>query len=154
MFYDFSTTRIEASLPSHPQRTDLKTRATVKSEHEDEPVTTMPPYDTTHPSYILVTTVSGEALHNYQKLSDAEIVSKCVSTLRLIFPKENVPEPMQSVVSRWGADPFAQMSYSFAAVGSSGDDYDALAEEVDDTIFFGGEVRWSYVYSELKLALW
>ena len=91
--------------------------------------------------YILVTTVSGEALNEYQKLSDKDIISKCMTCLRGMFPEEDVPAPSGHVVSRWGADPFAQMSYSYAAVGSSGEDYDHMAQDVVGKIFFAGEVR-------------
>ena len=95
-------------------------------------------------AYILVTTVSGEALKDYQKMSDEEIVDLCVRTLRLMFPQENVPPPDSYLLSRWGNDPFAQMSYSYVAVGSSGEDYNVMAEEVAGKIFFAGEVS---VYS-------
>ncbi len=90
--------------------------------------------------YILVTTVSGDALDEYEKMSDMEIVERCVGVLRRMFPKEEVPVPIGHVVSRWGADPFAQMSYSYSAVGSGGEDYDAMAENVEGRIFFAGEV--------------
>ena len=95
---------------------------------------------TTEDVYILVTTVSGEALSEYQKLSDVEIIEKCLKCLRQMFPTENVPSPSGHVVSRWGADPFAQMSYSYAAVGSTGEDYDCMAQDVAGKIFFAGEV--------------
>ncbi len=95
---------------------------------------------TSEPSHILLTTVSGEALKQFQLSSDAAIVSRCVATLRKMFPGEEVPEPLSYVISRWGEDPYAMMSYSYAAVGSSGEDYDALAEEIGDTLFFAGEV--------------
>lgn len=95
----------------------------------------------TEKGYILVTTVSGEALNEYEKLSDMEIVSKCLTCLRHMFPTEDVPAPSGYVVSRWGADPFAQMSYSYAAVGSTGEDYDYMAQDVAGKIFFAGEVR-------------
>lgn len=90
---------------------------------------------------ILVTTVSGDALVEYEKMSDVEIVERCVGVLRRMFPSQQVPAPIGHVVSRWGADPFAQMSYSYAAVGSGGEDYDVLAEDVEGRVFFAGEVR-------------
>lgn len=92
------------------------------------------------PHCILVTTVSGDGLVAYEKMSDSEIVGKCVGVLRQMFPRDQIPDPLGSMVSRWGADPFAQMSYSYAAVGSSGDDYDAMAEDIEGRIFFAGEV--------------
>ena len=88
-----------------------------------------------------MTTVSGEALTEYEQMGDADIVSRCVGVLRHMFPNQHVPDPIGHMVSRWGADPFAQMSYSYAAVGSGGEDYAVLAEEVEDRIFFAGEVR-------------
>ena len=91
--------------------------------------------------YILVTTISGEALNEYEKLSDMEIVSKCLTCLRHMFPTEDVPAPSGHIVSRWGADPFAQMSYSYAAVGSTGEDYDYMAQDMAGKIFFAGEVH-------------
>uniref|UniRef100_K3YJA0 Amine oxidase domain-containing protein n=1 Tax=Setaria italica TaxID=4555 RepID=K3YJA0_SETIT len=50
-----------------------------------------------------------------------------------------VPEPIQSVCTRWGSDPFCSGSYSHIRVGSSGADYDILAESVNDRLFFAGE---------------
>lgn len=52
----------------------------------------------------------------------------------------NVPEPIQTVCTRWGGDPFSLGSYSNVAVGASGDDYDIMAESVGDgRLFFAGE---------------
>ncbi|KAL7197387.1 hypothetical protein ACSBR2_020011 [Camellia fascicularis] len=52
----------------------------------------------------------------------------------------DVPEPIQTVCTRWGTDPFSLGSYSNVAVGASGDDYDILAENVGDgRVFFAGE---------------
>lgn len=50
-----------------------------------------------------------------------------------------VPNPLQAICTRWGTDRFSYGSYSHVAIGSSGDDYDILAESVGDRIFFAGE---------------
>lgn len=51
-----------------------------------------------------------------------------------------VPDPIQTVCTRWGGDPLSCGSYSNVAVGASGDDYDILAESVGDgRLFFAGE---------------
>ncbi|KAM1141047.1 hypothetical protein ACFX19_041762 [Malus domestica] len=51
-----------------------------------------------------------------------------------------VPEPIQTIRTRWGSDPFSLGAYSTVAVGASGDDYDILAESVGDgRLFFVGE---------------
>lgn len=44
------------------------------------------------------------------------------------------------MVTRWGADKDVGMSYSYMGVNATGDDYDAIAEPVLDTIYFAGEV--------------
>lgn len=55
------------------------------------------------------------------------------------FLKE-IPKPVSYFVTRWKDDPFAQMAYSYVRTGGSGDDYDELAKEVGDRVFFAGEV--------------
>jgi lysine-specific histone demethylase 1 len=51
-----------------------------------------------------------------------------------------VPNPVQTVCTRWGSDYLCYGSYSNVAVGASGDDYDILAESVGDgRLFFAGE---------------
>ncbi|KAG6507947.1 hypothetical protein ZIOFF_033302 [Zingiber officinale] len=51
-----------------------------------------------------------------------------------------VPDPLQSVCTRWGTDSFSLGSYSHVGVGASGDDYDIMAESVGDgRLFFAGE---------------
>lgn len=50
-----------------------------------------------------------------------------------------VPNPLQTICSRWGSDPFTYGSYSHVRVRSSGSDYDILAESVGSRLFFAGE---------------
>jgi hypothetical protein len=54
-----------------------------------------------------------------------------------IFGNQVVPQPRESVVTRWRADPWARGSYSFVAVGSSGSDYDLLAAPVSPPALLG-----------------
>ena len=132
---NLATTPSQASSPLlHSVSAKSARKSTTTSEQDSSPDLEQ------EKGYILVTTVSGEALNEYQKLSDMEIVSKCLTCLRHMFPLEDVPTPSGHVVSRWGADPFAQMSYSYAAVGSTGEDYDYMAQDVAGKIFFAGEV--------------
>lgn len=69
-----------------------------------------------------------------------------------------VPQPRESVVTRWRADPWARGSYSFVAVGSSGSDYDLLAAPVappatpgapppQPRVFFAGKYLASAIFS-------
>lgn len=50
-----------------------------------------------------------------------------------------VPDPIQTICTRWGSDPLSYGSYSHVRVGSSGVDYDILAESVSNRLFFAGE---------------
>lgn len=50
-----------------------------------------------------------------------------------------VPNPIQTVCTKWGSDPLCRGSYSHVRVGSSGRDYDILAENIGERLFFAGE---------------
>lgn len=54
---------------------------------------------------------------------------------------QEVPEPTQFFVTRWGADPWIQMAYSFVKTGGSGEAYDIIAEDIQGLVHFAGEVR-------------
>jgi len=45
----------------------------------------------------------------------------------------SVPQPKETVVTRWRSDQWARGSYSYVSVGSSGSDYDLLAAPVIPT---------------------
>ena len=56
-----------------------------------------------------------------------------------IFKEVTVPEPLDFHITRWGKEKYSQMSYSFVKLGSSGADYDEMAEPASDRLFFAGE---------------
>ncbi|XP_027365389.1 protein FLOWERING LOCUS D-like isoform X2 [Abrus precatorius] len=91
---------------------------------------------------LLIALVAGEAAHKFESMPPTDAVTRVIQILKGIYePKGiNVPEPIQTVCTRWGSDPFCFGSYSNVAVGASGDDYDILAESVGDgRLFFAGE---------------
>ena len=55
---------------------------------------------------------------------------------------QTVPDPESYFVTRWGQDQFAGMSYSYIPVGCSGQLYDELARDIDEKVYFAGEVRF------------
>ncbi|XP_075226663.1 lysine-specific histone demethylase 1A-like, partial [Lycorma delicatula] len=79
---------------------------------------------------VLLALVAGEAAAIMENVSDDVIVGRCIAVLKGIFGNSAVPQPKETVVTRWRADPWARGSYSFVAVGSSGSDYDMLAAPV------------------------
>ncbi|KAF5455688.1 hypothetical protein F2P56_025238 [Juglans regia] len=91
---------------------------------------------------LLVALVAGDAAIKFEMMSPVESVRRVLDILRGIFHPKGiaVPDPVQAVCTRWGKDQFSYGSYSYVAVGSSGDDYDILAESVGDgRVFFAGE---------------
>lgn len=91
---------------------------------------------------LLVALVAGDAAIRFELMSPVESVKRVLDILSGIFNPKGivVPDPIQAVCTRWGKDNFAYGSYSYVAVGSSGDDYDILAESVGDgRVFFAGE---------------
>lgn len=91
---------------------------------------------------LLVALVAGEAAINFEMMSPVEAVRRVLDILKGIFNPKGiaVPDPIQVVCTRWGKDRFTYGSYSYVAIGSSGDDYDILAESVGDgRVFFAGE---------------
>ncbi|HEV7222628.1 MAG TPA: FAD-dependent oxidoreductase [Pirellulales bacterium] len=87
---------------------------------------------------ILTAIAAGGHARELERWKDSEIVAGAQRVLRKIYGR-GVPEPEGVQVSRWGADRFTFGSYSYVPVGSSGDDYDALAEPVSQRLLFAGE---------------
>lgn len=74
--------------------------------------------------------VSGEAADLIEKLSDVEILERCLTVLRSIYGNANVPTPKEYVVTKWRKDPWAKGAWSYLQTGATGEDYDACAEPV------------------------
>ncbi|ETO15991.1 lysine-specific histone demethylase Aof2, partial [Reticulomyxa filosa] len=87
---------------------------------------------------VLMSLISGTAAEQLEKKSEREIIDKVASILSKIF-KNKVTTPTDWLITRWKADQFSRGSYSYVAVDSTGDDYDCLAESLDELLFFAGE---------------
>ncbi|KAL2245413.1 lysine-specific histone demethylase 1 homolog 2 [Sesamum indicum] len=98
-------------------------------------------YHTVSGAPVLVALVAGEAAQLFENTDPASSVHHVLRILRGIYaPKGiHVPNPLQSICTRWGTDPLSYGSYSHIRVQSSGNDYDILAEPVGGRLFFGGE---------------
>ncbi|CAA3018123.1 FLOWERING LOCUS D [Olea europaea subsp. europaea] len=91
---------------------------------------------------LLIALVAGEAAHNFETMPPPDAVEKVLQILKDIYEPQGikVPDPIQTVCTRWGIDPLCLGSYSNVAVGASGDDYDIMAESVGEgRLFFAGE---------------
>lgn len=94
---------------------------------------------------VLLALVAGEAAAIMENVSDDVIVGRSIAVLKGIFGNNAVPQPKETLVTRWRADPWARGSYSFVAAGSSGNDYDLMATPISPQqgamprLFFAGE---------------
>ncbi|CAN1747558.1 Protein FLOWERING LOCUS D [Linum perenne] len=99
-------------------------------------------YSTVSGGPLLLALVAGAAALKFENMPPVDAVSHVLQILKGIYEPRGitVPEPIQTVCTRWGSDTFSLGSYSNVAVGASGDDYDILAESVGDgRLFFAGE---------------
>ena len=55
------------------------------------------------------------------------------------------------MVTNWGKDPYSGMAYSYIPIGSTGEEYDHMACDIDDKLFFAGEVCIKYLVSVLEI---
>ncbi|CAH9067848.1 unnamed protein product [Cuscuta epithymum] len=88
---------------------------------------------------VLIALVVGKAAVDGQHISSSDHVNHAVMVLRKLFGESMVPDPVASVVTDWGRDPYSYGAYSYVAVGSSGEDYDILGRPVGNCLFFAGE---------------
>jgi len=86
---------------------------------------------------VLVALLAGQAAYNSETMEKDVVVDRVLVALRKRFI--HVPQPIRSIVTRWYSDKFSRGTYSYIAVGSTGDDYDILAQPVDNRLFFAGE---------------
>ena len=71
-------------------------------------------------------------------MSERQVVRSAMQALHGMFG-EHIPDPTAWKITRSGADPYTGGSYSFVAKGASGSDLAALAEAVQNVLFFAGE---------------
>lgn len=88
---------------------------------------------------VLIALLVGKAALDGQDVSSSDQVTHALSVLRKLFGATSVPDPVASVVTDWGRDPFSYGAYSYVAVGASGEDYDILGRPVENCLFFAGE---------------
>ncbi|EOA15891.1 hypothetical protein CARUB_v10003981mg [Capsella rubella] len=88
---------------------------------------------------VLIALVVGKAAFEYTNKSKSEHVNHAMMVLRKLFGGDLVPDPVASVVTDWGNDPYSYGAYSYVAIGASGEDYDVLGRPVQNCLFFAGE---------------
>lgn len=95
-------------------------------------------YRTFSDANVLVTFGFGNYGFELEKLSDAQIQSQVMQTLRTIYGND-IPEPKRMVVTRWSQNPYSYGAYSYPTVGMNEDDFDQMGEPVANRLLFAGE---------------
>ena len=85
----------------------------------------------------LLALMAGDAGFETEHSSNESLVAEATQILRKVFG-DDVPYPVESVVTRWGSDKFARGSYSSAGPDMQPDDYDTMARSAGN-LFFAGE---------------
>ncbi|NWR63205.1 PAOX oxidase, partial [Bucorvus abyssinicus] len=111
--------------------------------------------------HVLCGFIAGKESEYMETLSDEEVLSTMTNLLRTVTGNPCLPAPRSALRSRWHSAPYTRGSYSYVAVGSSGDDIDVLAqplpEELEDPrplqLLFAGEATHRTFYSTTHGAL-
>ncbi|KAJ5638021.1 hypothetical protein N7490_007900 [Penicillium lividum] len=87
---------------------------------------------------VLIGLMAGNAAYDTETTSDDTIISEVVSQLRNVFKHTSVPDPIETIITRWASDKFTRGSYSFVATEAGAEDYDLMARPIG-SLHFAGE---------------
>ena len=88
--------------------------------------------------------VAGQAAIDLEDMTDDDVLQRVMQRLRKYHPDCDVPDPISSVVTRWGQDPWTRGSYSSVPPGSAG-----AADYVDGRLFFAGEATSAHYPAQM-----
>ncbi|XP_030342025.1 peroxisomal N(1)-acetyl-spermine/spermidine oxidase [Strigops habroptila] len=111
--------------------------------------------------HVLCGFIAGKESEYMETLSDSEVLSTMTHVLRTLTGNLLLPAPRSMLRSRWHSAPYTRGSYSYVAVGSSGDDIDILAQPLPEDpkdprplqLLFAGEATHRTFYSTTHGAL-
>ena len=86
---------------------------------------------------VLIALMAGEAAQQAEELADEQIVAEVSEQLATMFKLEPIPQPSETIVTRWGKDRFARGTYSYVGPTAHSDDYDTMAKPVGNLLFAG-----------------
>ncbi|XP_009331058.1 PREDICTED: peroxisomal N(1)-acetyl-spermine/spermidine oxidase, partial [Pygoscelis adeliae] len=82
--------------------------------------------------HVLCGFIAGKESEYMETLSDAEVLGTMTRVLRMLTGNQRLPAPRSVLRSRWHSAPYTRGSYSYVAIGSSGDDIDVLAQPLPE----------------------
>ncbi|VCW84141.1 unnamed protein product, partial [Gulo gulo] len=117
----------------------------------------LPSFESVH---VLCGFIAGLESEFMEMLSDEDVLLSLTQVLRRVTGNAQLPAPRSVLRSRWHSAPYTRGSYSYVAVGSTGDDIDQLAQplptdgtEAQLQILFAGEATHRTFYSTTHGAL-
>ncbi|XP_008589530.1 PREDICTED: peroxisomal N(1)-acetyl-spermine/spermidine oxidase [Galeopterus variegatus] len=110
--------------------------------------------------HVLCGFIAGLESEFMETLSDEEVLLSLTHVLRRATGNPQLPAPKSVLRSRWHSAPYTRGSYSYVAVGSTGDDVDLLAQPLPADgagaqlqVLFAGEATHRTFYSTTHGAL-
>ncbi|XP_041032491.1 peroxisomal N(1)-acetyl-spermine/spermidine oxidase [Carcharodon carcharias] len=111
--------------------------------------------------HVLLAVLTGEEANFMESLSDSEVKNCLTQVIRRFTGNPSIPLPKSIIRSKWYSDRYTKGSYSYTAVGSSGDDIDVIAQPLPLTstkaqplqVLFAGEATHRTFYSTTHGAL-
>lgn len=86
---------------------------------------------------VLIALMAGDAAHQAENTPDAEIIAEVTAQLRSVFKDSIVPDPLETIITRWASDRFTRGSYSYVAASALPGDYDLMAQNIGNLHFAG-----------------
>ncbi|KAJ5976056.1 Winged helix-turn-helix transcription repressor DNA-binding [Penicillium waksmanii] len=87
---------------------------------------------------VLIALMAGDAAHQAENTPDGEIITEVTGQLRNVFKNTVVPDPIETIITRWASDPFTRGSYSYVAAETLPQDYELMAQRIGN-LYFAGE---------------
>jgi monoamine oxidase len=89
-------------------------------------------------TYGLMTFAFGDYATVTETMSDNQIISEVMAQLKTIYGN-NIPNPTNMLRTKWGQNINTFGAYSFATNGTTSADFDTMAIEINNKLFFAGE---------------
>lgn len=89
-------------------------------------------------SNALMTFAFGEYATITETMTDSQIINEIMLHLKSIYGN-TIPNPTHLLRTKWGQNPHSFGAYSYATNGSTSADFDTMAAEIGNKLFFAGE---------------
>lgn len=87
---------------------------------------------------VLIALMAGNSAIDIEKADTESIIMEITLKLQKMYPSTKVPQPSETIITKWQKDPMAKGSYSYVAPDTLPGDYGLMAKPVGP-IHFAGE---------------